>query len=567
MRSFIVAAVLALVSQGCAESSAPNLANSGGLELSVVTTGPYPDPDGYRVLMDGVPRWELSSRDRLFVPGIPVGSHTLTLTGVAEDCLVSGGPSRTVTLSDSGSVRLVNFTVSCNGGKLEIETVTTGVDLDADGYEISIDDGPGLPVESSRVIPELQSGPHIVRLSGLAGNCTLAGSDDRTTSQQVTITPAAAAHLRFDISCSSTSGAVRLRVSTTGPDPARDGLADLNGYWVHLDGRGSVAVATNAEVVVDGVSVGSSTVSIHDVSPNCAVTSDTSQAVHLVASSVARDTASVLFTVSCRAVDTLIAFVHAPGTGPELHIADASGVDLDWFVDGGDHPSWSPDGRHVLYVWRDCYSPDCSYGIYQRTLGDGTSIPLTTDEGDDDPAWRPDGDKIAFARYWSLHLMDPDGRNVVRLATPSWAWQPTWSPDGTRLAFTCEIDDNNEDICVINADGSGYARLTTEATRESQPAWSPDGSRILFSTNRFSGMSELGLMLPDGTGIQRLLPSVPAVEPTWLASGQQITFSGFVCDLYTGCRTRGVFLVNADGTGLRQLTTGPHHLPAWRPVP
>ena len=124
---------------------------------------------------------------------------------------------------------------------------------------------------------------------------------------------------------------------------------------------------------------------------------------------------------------------------------------------------------------------------------------LTNSASDFSHAWSPDGNRIAFASNRDgpvdLYVMNADGSGVVRVDTGvGMAWDPTWSPDGTRLAFTCVVDpvssswwtaSDNVDICAINTDGSGFARLTSEPGYDAEPDWSPDGGRILFVTDRY----------------------------------------------------------------------------------
>jgi phospholipase C len=74
--------------------------------------------------------------------------------------------------------------------------------------------------------------------------------------------------------------------------------------------------------------------------------------------------------------------------------------------------------------------------------------------------------------------------------------QPAWSPDGTKIAFTSNRTGNNE-VFVMNADGTGQVDLSNNSASDSDPVFAPDqGSRIAFTTTR-SGPPEVYLMQAD----------------------------------------------------------------------
>src|SRR5206468_12684517 len=75
------------------------------------------------------------------------GSHSVVLSGVAGNCTVSGGTSRTVSVT-AGSTASTSYSVSCapsspGTGSLTVTTATSGAsgDLDPDGYTVSVDGG------------------------------------------------------------------------------------------------------------------------------------------------------------------------------------------------------------------------------------------------------------------------------------------------------------------------------------------------------------------------------------------------------------------------------------------
>src|SRR3989454_329506 len=105
-------------------------------------------------------------------------------------------------------------------------------------------------------------------------------------------------------------------------------------------------------------------------------------------------------------------------------------------------------------------------------------------------------------------------------------------------------------IYVMNADGSSPVRLTTSYPCASiQPAWSPDGSKIVFITG-CSGV-DIWVMNADGSGLANLTNSPAGYgNPTWSPDGARIA-------------SDGITIMNADGTGVRVLPYGIE--PDWSP--
>ncbi|HKY76047.1 MAG TPA: hypothetical protein VJS45_07905, partial [Acidimicrobiia bacterium] len=92
--------------------------------------------------------------------------------------------------------------------------------------------------------------------------------------------------------------------------------------------------------------------------------------------------------------------------------------------------------------------------------------------------------KIAFASARTgnqdIFLMNADGSGQAQVTRdPTVSFHPAWSPDGTRIAFAGTREENT-DIYVMNADGTGETRLTTDPAIDDQPVWSPDGTKIAF---------------------------------------------------------------------------------------
>src|SRR5206468_5699080 len=89
-------------------------------------------------------------------PPVSTGSHTVVLSGLAANCTVSGGTSRTVTVT-AGQTVTASFTVSCPTpppptGSLAVTTSTSGGTPDPDGYAYSVDGATPQPIADNQTI-------------------------------------------------------------------------------------------------------------------------------------------------------------------------------------------------------------------------------------------------------------------------------------------------------------------------------------------------------------------------------------------------------------------------------
>jgi Tol biopolymer transport system component len=89
---------------------------------------------------------------------------------------------------------------------------------------------------------------------------------------------------------------------------------------------------------------------------------------------------------------------------------------------------------------------------------------------------------------------------VLRLARPIAGLD--WSPDGKALVLGVPAG-SREDICVVQADGSGYRQLTDAPFLHRLPRWSADGSRIAFASNR-GGTLQIWTIRSDGSGLTQV---------------------------------------------------------------
>ncbi len=213
---------------------------------------------------------------------------------------------------------------------------------------------------------------------------------------------------------------------------------------------------------------------------------------------------------------------------------------------------------------------DGNWEIYAMPADASTTPTRLTEHSSDDlyPAWSPDGRRIAFASRRDgdaeIYTLEIAGGRLQRLTRlPSEEWAPAWSPDGASLAY--QSDRNGQsDIYLARSDGSDEKRLTTDMGNHEAPHWSPDGTRLVFDSDldvneAVHASINLYIMQADGRDPRRIFAG--AESPAWSPDGQQIAFTPI-----WGGRWQ-VVVINADGSGARQLTAGAYdaRYPAWSP--
>jgi Tol biopolymer transport system component len=99
-------------------------------------------------------------------------------------------------------------------------------------------------------------------------------------------------------------------------------------------------------------------------------------------------------------------------------------------------------------------------------------------------------------------------------------------------------------VYALKPTGESALRLTTSAAVDAEPVYSPKGQRLSFTRAMSGGVVELWRMNADGSTKVRLLARVPGLCPQLSPDGRFVAVT----------RNSQIWVVNVNGTGLRQLT-------------
>jgi Tol biopolymer transport system component/DNA-binding winged helix-turn-helix (wHTH) protein len=240
-----------------------------------------------------------------------------------------------------------------------------------------------------------------------------------------------------------------------------------------------------------------------------------------------------------------VIFVAFDGIKAEIWTASSGGTDLKqvirpkgrWLYD----PIYSPDGEHIYYGG---VSETGNFVLYKLRVspvsGEAVGEPIEVAN-------------MGLARIKHLTISS-DGKNLAYSAptmkgsissvpistdtteakgapaplTQDTSYRkvtPSFSPDGRKIAYVEFRGGANQDIWVMDADGQNPVQLTTDPAADWAPSWFPDGDRIAFQSDRQAKQMIWAVSIKSGREKLLVDPGQDIAFPTLSPDGKQITFN------------------------------------------
>ena len=221
-----------------------------------------------------------------------------------------------------------------------------------------------------------------------------------------------------------------------------------------------------------------------------------------------------------------VRFVDKHNLVPYIMNADGSGLREEISPPGLSSGNWSPDGTKLFF------RKGSEMDVYLANADGSDERKMAFRPGNS--AWSPDSKRLVFqmtARDSSvpnnsdifIYTIETDTIEPI-VVSPFFDSDPNFSPDGRSIVYASDIDGNFEIYTKVLATGE-VRRLTNNPAHESFPSYSPDGTQILFNSDREKENNDVYLMNADGNGVRKITDSPgwdAAPLNSWSRDGTQL---------------------------------------------
>jgi Tol biopolymer transport system component len=193
-------------------------------------------------------------------------------------------------------------------------------------------------------------------------------------------------------------------------------------------------------------------------------------------------------------------------------------------------PAVSPDGRKIALRVNPVGGGQQQMDIWVYELPAGPLTRLSFEGYDDDPSWTPDGKRVLFDSdrggdnaFW-IAPWDGSGAAEQVLDRVGNLFRTSWLPGSRGFLFDERAPSGSSDIGIgVLGHPDSVRMLLSNPYSESWPAVSPDGRWLAYQSNE-SGRDEIYVRPLRGEGTRRQVSRRGGVSPVWGRDGQRLYF-------------------------------------------
>lgn len=262
----------------------------GSIFISSSATQPEPNAQffQYDIIVDnGTPRQAFVFEPVTYIyNGLAAGAHEVRLGGVPTTCNIGENPRRVSLRGDDTALVVFNIQCPRTTGDLQVSVTTTGPDPDPNGYLLLLGSLASISISTSfnQTLQFVPAGTYSISLSDVSANCSAGGA------QSITITPGQTSTVSFAVTCTPVA-IVKVVSATTGTE------RDVDGFLMTVGSGAPQRVPANGTVNLRATT-GTSTWTLSDVQPNCALGGASSGSVTVAAG----DTVTIDVSATCAAI-------------------------------------------------------------------------------------------------------------------------------------------------------------------------------------------------------------------------------------------------------------------------
>ncbi|WP_109301911.1 PD40 domain-containing protein [Aquimarina sp. AU474] len=179
----------------------------------------------------------------------------------------------------------------------------------------------------------------------------------------------------------------------------------------------------------------------------------------------------------------------------------------------------------------------------------------------------PDGSKLAYQEYdWgkrksNIYIANNQGKDATYFTTSNISDQNIdWTKDSQSIVFTY-LKDDKLSIYLKSLDGQVFKKISTHNANDFAVSTSKKSNQIAFLSDK-TGKIDLFIMDLDGHNLTNLTPNIKTLDSninsiwtyktSWSQDGKQIVFTAMIN------QNLEIFIINADGSDLTQITNNNH---------